>query len=109
MAVEKIEIEREDWARVWAKAILDARKGETSFRTMLETDPLRAAQFFRDNSDKTFPHPPKLIDDMEEYEIDSGKYFSRKLDDELDRIIAQGGEPVDYNELEKKESVAKKK
>jgi hypothetical protein len=92
MAEAKIEITEKDWGRVWAKAMLEARKGDSSFKTTLEKNPLLAVRQFREKVDPHFPNPAKLIDDIKEYEENIKKETGVKFSDtkvpELDEIIA---------------------
>lgn len=109
--MEFTHLEKDDWARVWAKAILDTRpteeggKGDSSFKTKLETDPYLAARQFRNEFAGTtpFPDPEKLIGPMEEYEDDSGVRFSTMSVVDLNDVIKNGRE-IKYNELKKKKS-----
>lgn len=90
-------IEREDWARVWAKALLDS-----TFRATLEKNPINAVTQFRNTVDPDFPNPPKLIDDLKEYEMDTGKEFSDMSETQLNRIINRQKEvKIKRNKLSK--------
>lgn len=100
--MEAGEKDRAYWARVWAKAILEARKGDPSFKTKLETDPLLAERQFRADLELG-PDSRPLVIDMVLYEDDMEvEKFSVKDVPDLEPIIGESLKvKIKPNELKK--------
>lgn len=101
--MEAGEKNRAYWARVWAKAILEARKGNPSFKTKLETDPLLAERKFRADLGLE-PDSRPLVSDMILYEEDMEveKFSEKDVPDLLPIINENLKVKINPNELKKK-------
>jgi hypothetical protein len=93
------DLERKYWARIWAKAIKEAKNSASSLKTKLETDPLLAHRQVKGEFGSL---PKPVIDDIKNYGLDIGVDFSGKTVPELQRIIDKIDEvEIHPNELKK--------
>jgi hypothetical protein len=96
------EQERNYWARVWAKAILNARVGNEILKDKLEKDPLSAYELVRQEFG---PRPGTALTHMDLYENDifeGATKFSEMNTTDLENIIQNGNRPIPHNEFKKK-------
>lgn len=101
MAEDQATIVKKYWARAWAKAALEARNSDPSFKVKLETDPLLAYRQLKTDP-KFGPLTNPVIAAIESYEDDifapGEKKFSQMNDTELNDII-KNGKAIKHNEL----------